>query len=219
MKKHVALLCGIIVALIVMSTSVTAQDAVTTNLDTHKSTFIGLGAGLVISSGYKNALEASHPDWDISGGVGWVYLDLDLGIRASKGIYVVPKLGFLATFIQYGQDPLASKQATLILLPGVGGRYEVSPKPSTLFFTGDLSLVVPSTDLESPKLESGGMSFGGSIGYTFDHQIEMALLYRYVPVKATTEVSGDIWGGSTTTEGESTNFGGIGFVVRKMWSF
>jgi hypothetical protein len=168
-----------------------------------------LHAGRRRREAYPDALEESHPDWSVSGGGAWIYLDAGFSFRIAERMYLGPRVGMLATFIEFQNSyglpsSMNSKKATVIFLPGIGCKYDLTPKPSTFFAAADLSLVAPSSDI-SPSLESGGVAIGGTLGYSFSHEVELALAYRYVPVKA----SGD----------ETSNFGGISFLVRKTWGF
>jgi hypothetical protein len=193
---------------LITSAQETVKKAASKN-KTIKNNYIDVGVGIVFGSAYKDALQADNTDWTITGGSGWVYVDLGYVTKVAPRMYLGPRVGMLASFIEYksifNYSELNSKQATIIILPGITGKYFLMPKLSTAFVEGDLSLVTASSDLELPKLSSGGIAFGGTVGYTFNQRIELALTYRYVPVKV--------------DDDETKNFGGVGFVIRTAFGF
>jgi hypothetical protein len=211
LKRLTTFVCLCIAALLMLSSIASAQEAgKNTATKTIKNNYFDLGFGVVFGSAYKDALEKDHPDWDISGGAGWVYVDLGFVTKVAPRVYLGPRIGMLATFVNFGNSyglpsSLDSKQATIIILPGVTAKYDLSPKLSTPFVAADLSLVSASSDLDVPKLSSGGIAMGGTLGYSFNHKVELALTYRYIPVKV--------------NDDETKNFGGIGFIIRTAFGF
>jgi hypothetical protein len=211
-KKMACLVCFCIAGILMLSSIAPAQEAsnkAVSVTQTIKNNYIDVGFGVIFSSTYKDALEEANPDWELSGGGGWVYVDLGFVTRVAPRLYVGPRVGMMATFIEYesvfAYSDLNSKEATVIILPGVTVKYDLMPKVTTPFIEADLSLVSASSDLEAPELSSGGIAFGGTVGYTFSHRVEAGLTYRYVPVKV--------------NDDETKNFGGIGFVLRAAFGF
>jgi hypothetical protein len=211
-KRLMVSVCLGIAALLMLSSIAPAQEAgtsTTAKTRTIKNNYFDVGIGVNFGSAYKDALTEDHADWDISGGGGWVYVDVGFVTKVAPRAYLGPRVGMLATFIEYqsifAYSDLNSKQATIVILPGVTGKYDLTPKVSTPFIEADLSLVSTTSDLELPKLSSGGLAFGGTVGYSFSHKIEVAIAYRYVPVKV--------------NDDETKNFGGVGLIVRTAFGF
>lgn len=211
-KKLTTLVCLCVAGILMLSSIAPAQEAsnkAVSTTGTIKNNYVDLGVGVTFGSAYKDAVEASNPDWEISGMGGWVYIDLAFVTKVAPRVYLGPRVGALVKFIEYesvfAYSDLNSKQTTIIILPGVTAKYDLMPKVTTPFVEADVSLVSASSDLDVPKVSSGGVAFGGTVGYTFSHRVEAGLTYRYVPVKV--------------NDDETKNFGGIGFVVRAAFGF
>jgi len=168
-----------------------------------------VGFGVVMGSGYRDALQESHPDWQISGGSGWINVETGFAIKVSNSVSIVPKVSLQAMTIKFANNyglPASSK-AIGVVLPGIGAKYGFFKTNSTPYVSSEVSAVVPFSDIESPELTSGGVAIGAALGYTIDIDYEIELLYRYVPVKL-------------NDNGEKkSNFGGIGIEFRRNITF
>jgi hypothetical protein len=197
-RRLTSLLCLCVAGLLAFSPITSAQEAPA------KKSYIDVGAGIIFGSNYRDALKENNPDWTLSGGSGWVYVDVGFLTKVGDRLYIGPRVGLAALFIEYESvfhySGVNSKKVTFVVLPGVTAKFDLTPKMSTPFVAGDLSLVSASSDIDEPKLGSGGIAMGGTVGYSINHRIEFALTYRYIPVKM--------------NDDKTSNFGGIGFIAR-----
>lgn len=228
MKRSLTKRFGALAAagVIILSTTSFAQEIPATPDDSAqkpaavRSNSFQIAMGIVASSAYKDALSQSRPDYDIKGGGTWIDLEAALAFRTTSKLYLIPKFELMAMRIKtesyYGMP--GSEQATIIFLPGIRGQYSVGAPGSKFFVGGELSLVAPQSDLSSPSLESGGISYGLNAGYTFSSSYELMVSYKYVPIKAN---SGSDWEDyyyyGYTSSDETSNFGGLGITFRRLF--
>ncbi len=183
---------GLLLAALLMPTVAFAEGA----------NFVGVGAGIVFSSGYHDAMEAHYGD-RFNGGSGWFDGDLSLGFGVRPGLQVGPRVRMLGNTLKYENSyglP-ASEDANLMYTGGVFGRYEFMRKENTPFAELELAGVGSSLIVESD--EPHAPVFGMAVGFAIP-RAEFALTYLSIPTRSVPE---------------DRNFGGMGFTIKTLWHF
>lgn len=174
----------------------------------HRDTHFEVGLGLVVSSEYKDAMNAVFSnDYEISGGFGWLDLEAGYATKLSKRIYFIPRLRFLISRIEIkGFSNLPSSQyVNFILLPQGTMRYNLGGKNDSFYADAHLSLVLPHSDLNRIEFESDGIALGAEVGAVFDNEYELGLGFVRVPVAI---LSGSF-------KSSAANFGGVSLIFRR----
>ena len=138
---------------------------------------ITVGGGLVISPGYNDVLKDAYSHSSVSGGWGW--LDMQLGVRfnATPNLSFCPSLDLLLNFVS-GSDTYANT----IILPSIAVRYMFQKAPS-IYLTGEVNYGLPNTGGDRIDADAGGVGFGGAIGYALDTSMNFELGYVNIPVE------------------------------------
>ncbi|MCK4413513.1 MAG: hypothetical protein KAY32_08220 [Candidatus Eisenbacteria sp.] len=194
-----------------------AQDALPD--DSRNPNYFALGAGLLVGSGFHDALvDAYSEDYNISGGGGFFDMQAGFGISVDRHFYILPRLRLLGCPIAikgYSGFP-PSKDAAIILMPGVYGRYAVSEEMPSFYADAGISLVSPSCDLNRISCESGGLALGAALGYAHgSHEFEIS--YTKIPIDLVDSEYDYDYGASSATK--ETDWGGVSFTYRRRWTF
>lgn len=166
--------------------------------------YLEIGAGLIDGSEYHDALEDAYSeDYNVSGGGGWLNVEIGFAINLVKNFHLTPRLRWIVGSVEikgYSGFP-PSKKSNSILLPGISGRYSFKH----LYVSADISSVSPKSDLNRLEFESAGMAWGAAMGYSFDNGLELELGYLKIPVKV-------IYNENNFSE--EANFGGVLLTLR-----
>ena len=176
----------IVLRCIVCSALLAALPAVATAQE--DATDIILGIGLVISPGYNDVFDDAYSDSSTSGGYGW--LDLQFGVRIDTAdrLSISPSVDLLVNFVS-GSDSYANT----IVLPSVSAQYAFE-EGSSFFLRGEVNYGIPNMGGDRVDAESGGVGFGGALGYAFDIGIDVELGYVHVPVEINNVLDEDFGG-------------------------
>ena len=145
------------------------------------TTDIDLMFGINICPDYNDLLDDAYPDAEISGGYGWLDLGIGLRWKAGDSLSVTPALGLLVNFVVGDESFMNS-----IILPRIIGRYQFGATPS--FYVGaEANYNIPNSGSDRFDFESGGIGFGGVMGYRFEGDWNLEAGYLHIPVDVTPE--------------------------------
>lgn len=152
-----------------------------------------LGLGLVVDMEYHDFLEDQYPDYDTSGGYGWLDLHMGYDIPLSDNLYVSPTVALWVNFVVVdGGD--GDSFANTIVLPSLRCRYLFGSRPSA-YIAGEVNYGVPNTGSDRFDFDEGDIGYGGFVGYNTENNWRMEIGYSQAPV--------------TVEYGEEIDFGGV----------
>lgn len=158
-----------------------------------RTSYFGFGTGLVIGSGFGNALvDAYSSDYDVGGGMGAVNFGLEIGLKLTRNVYLVPQaqsLFYLVKFKLYiGDIPVQEHyKVGLLFLPGLSGRYIFGSNDKALYARTDLSYPVWTSDLDRLQVEFERPAIGFALGYILSEKTEIEFGYLSAPCKVSAE--------------------------------
>ena len=173
MKKH---LIRIGLAVLFVAAPLVAAAA------TDDSTAIELGAGVVISPDYGSLLEDVYRDADSTGIGGWLDLHGGVRLKVNDQFSITPTLGLLLNYVIVTGGRQDESYLNSIIVPSVAARYSFDKAPS-LYIGGEVNYNIPNTGSDYYEFESGGVGFGGVLGYAFEGDMNLELGYVYLPVE------------------------------------
>ncbi|MEI6847403.1 MAG: hypothetical protein WCK32_05095 [Chlorobiaceae bacterium] len=165
-----------------------------------------VSAGFVVSSDYHDFLDNYYGLQD--GGWGWAGIGAGVKFNVSDQVSIIPGADFMLNSVSY--EGSSDSDTNFIFLPKIAARYRLEPKLPSLFVEAELNDNIPSTDLYASTFESGGIGYGGMIGYELRNGLSIQAGYKYIPVKVSVDT---FFGTIKSTE----NMGG--FVVKAGVSF
>ncbi len=145
------------------------------------------GVGLLIGPGCNDAIEDAYPNHVVSGGYGWLDLELGLRLNATDQFSVTPNIDFLVNFV-FGDESFVN----MVILPALSARYALGAAPS-VYLQGEVNYGIPNTGGDQIETDPGGIGFGATAGYTMKSGVDIELGYLHLPVES---------------NGEDKNFGG-----------
>jgi len=137
-----------------------------------------LRAGLVISPGYRDTLDLAYPEYEITGGFGW--LDLGLGYRVvlADGFSIVPGADIMLNFITGASDD----GMNTIILPSVNAKYQFGTDSGFYVQAGiNFAIVNMGTD-RLDEIDSDGVGFQVMAGYQTASSLFLEAGYVNIPV-------------------------------------
>jgi hypothetical protein len=164
-----------------------------------------VGGRFVISPDYTDVLDAAYPDADISGGYGWLGVDVGLRCRASQSVIITPRVGLLFNYVimvNGGDDDFFNS----IIQPALSARYLFSGG-SGPFIEGEVTYSSVETGSDAFDVD-GGAGYGGFVGWNWDDRADLSLGYSDIPTDVTYTHR------SRAEETEEVNFGGFEVRVR-----
>lgn len=166
--------------------------------------------GLLESSKYKELLREEDPD--VSGYLGWVWLEVGYAFWVNPHLQVTPRLALLGGSVETtisGFEGAPNRDANIVVLTGLAARYYLSLNRNSFFGGVSVSHVYPHFNTFSGlESESDGISFGAAVGYAFSN-IEIEMQFLKVPVR---DVIVPQY--SSSREPGAFDAGGIGVTVR-----
>ena len=153
------------------------------------------GFGFVISPDYNSTLKDNYDD--VSGGYGWLHLNLGYSFVLMPRLQITPNAGLLMNFVS-GDDSFVNT----IILPALAFRYAFTEYPS-VYIGAEVNYGNPNIGGNRIDADSDGVGFGGYLGYANDARLGLELGYLHIPVEVNKQ--------------DSENFGG--FVLRTLFTF
>lgn len=144
-------------------------------------------AGLVLSSGYKDTLDLAYPEYEITGGLGWLDLGLGYRIPMAQGFSIVPGVDVMLNFVTGASDD----GMNTIILPSVNAKYQFD-EAGGFYVQGGLNFGIVNMGTDRlDAIESDGIGFQAMAGY----QTAGSLFFEagYVGVPVTLEDYSDVW--------------------------
>ncbi len=153
-----------------------------------------LGISLVISPDYHDTIEESYPNSSVSGGYGWLGLQLGLRYQAAEQFLLMPRIGLLFNYVSLvgGGDSFANT----IVQPALAGRL-LFTKGSSFYVEGELSHNSVSTGSDNFDVD-GGVGYAGLLGYQWEKGFDIGLGYSVIATDVTNRNGVD-----------EKNFGGV----------
>lgn len=119
------------------------------------------GTGITFSTGYHDALEEAYkPDYELSGGFGWIDLNAGLRFELVSDLMLTPGISLLFN--------IAEGDATFIntiTMPALSLQYFIGG--SDVYISGELNKGFIHIDSDRFNAESNGIGYGLGIGYEF----------------------------------------------------
>jgi hypothetical protein len=159
---------------------------------------------VIVSSGYHDYLIDQYGDGNVEGGWGWYGFGTGVHFPLDEQMSIMPGADFLLNSVSTSYWS-SNSYTNFIFLPKLLVRYQFQPKSPTVFVAAEMNYNLPSSDLYDWK--SGGIGFGGLLGYELDNGLSIQTGYQYIPVKEEGFYS----------DSDSINMGG--FVVKAGWRF
>ncbi|RIZ72062.1 MAG: hypothetical protein D0530_00735 [Methylococcales bacterium] len=165
---------------------------------------VDLTTNIIISPGYHDFVQSHFSS--TTGIGGWYGVGAGVKFNLNEQTSITPGVDFLINQLEinyYGYYSSTGTYTNTIFLPKVVGRYQFQPKSPSPFIEAELNYNLPSSDWFDFK--SGGIGYGGTLGYQFSPALRIQCGYEYIPVKT----------GYINTD--SVNMGG--FVAKAGFSF
>ena len=175
MKKPISFVC--LASVLMTGLAIMARGADATPPAANDPIDFVFGVGLVISPGYNDVLTRSYKNYSTSGGYGWLDLQAGVRLKANPYLSITPGVDWMVNFVAGDVSFMNS-----IVLPTLSGRLTFM-EGASLYIEGEINYGYPSTGSDRFTVESGGVGFGGSVGFAFDAKSSIDLGYRYLPVK------------------------------------
>lgn len=163
-----------IVAFVMLFCVVSANDAEAEGIQ------FDVGVGTVISPEYRDMLEDRY--FDVEGGWGWWELRLGLRYNVNEQFSVTPTGRLLLNYVDVLGD---DSYVNTIVVPSVVLRYAFNQNPS-FFISGEVNYNIPNSGSDLHEFESGGIGYGGTLGYVFTGDWSIEAGYSYIPVEVDT---------------------------------
>ena len=161
-----------------------------------------LGMRLVVSPGYRDTLDESYPDTEISGGYGWVGVHLGMRCRPAEQVVITPRIGFLFNYVMSvgGGDSFANT----IVQPALSGKL-LFTKGSSMYVEGEVSHNTINTGSDAFDVK-GGVGYAAFLGFQAESGFDIGVGYSVVSAEVTNRRGV-----------EDKNFGGV--VIRLSGAF
>ncbi len=184
MKKKTGILVIVLVVL-----------GVTVNVFAENALRPALGMSFVISPDYRSVLKDSYPNRDISGGFGWLGLQVGLRYLPMAQFAITPRIGAMFNFVMFEGDDEDSFFNSIIQ-PALSARY-LFQEGSSLYIEGEVSYNRVSTGSDHFDVD-GGVGYAGLIGYQVDDRLDFGIGYSVISTEVTNR-----------TGVNDKNFGGV----------
>ena len=173
------------------------------------SVAIEIGAGADFSSDYNSVLKDIYSDYDLGFG-GWGFLDIHLGVRCklNEQLSVTPTLGVLLNYVIVSGGTHDDSYLNSILVPSLAARYSFTSTPSA-YIGAEVNYNSPNTGSDIYELKSGGVGYGGFLGYAFEGDWNAELGYLYLPVEVAGMNVGHYDEDARVYHPADENFGGV----------
>jgi len=172
---------------------------------------IEFGMLIVSSPEYQELLDGAY---DRAGRLGkdegingWFGFYLGKRFYISSRLSIAPLFEYMITYVDVASVSETSISTSylgggtwytnMIFLPTINARYFLNDKNS-LYISGEINYNIPRTWSNNYELSSGGVGFGGSIGFQFSNNEKyghIELGYMYVPVEVSLWKTENIAGG------------------------
>ena len=157
------------------------------------------GIGMVIGSGYHDAVVDAYPNVSLDGGYGWLDFQLGAQVNITEQLSITPGVDLWVNFVTGAEEA-----ANTIILPSVALKYSFTEIPS-FYVRGALNFNIPNMGLDAMDAD-GGAGFEITGGYVFGFGMDIELGYAYTPVSVNSA------GGELIDE--DYDFGGLLFRAR-----
>ena len=171
-----------------------------------------LGVGFVFSSDYNDLLDDVYDD--VTGGFGWLAFEFGFRQTINEHLIISPSADILLNYAyvdrNFGDDDTYFNS---IILPSISARYKFSPELASFYVEGEVNFNIPNTGSDDFDFDSGGIGFGGALGYTFANKMEIEVAYKKIPVDV--EIQTTTMTTTVIDRDREENLGGIHFGFRK----
>jgi len=147
---------------------------------------------IVISPDYRDMLDDAYPEADVTGGYGWLGIDLGAQFKVVDNLTISPTVGLLFNYVSveyeyyYGSSYIGKETddyLNYIVLPRIAARYKFISSPISPYIGAELNYNEPNTGSDRYELESGGLGYGVFIGFSPTENMILEAGYLYVPVE------------------------------------
>lgn len=149
-----------------------------------------IGGGLVLSPDYSDRIDELYPNYETTGGFGWIKLDLDILYGVTDQVDLNTRLSFAANFVHVDEGPQEESYFNTIFLPGIGIRYHLN----SAYVYALANFPLPSTGSDFIEFENDGAGFEIGIGSSIGKKSYIEAAYLDAPFKMNDE-KGNFGGG------------------------
>lgn len=142
-----------------------------------------VGIHFIVSPGYSSFLDDYYEDYDLSGGYGWLGLQVGMPIRVGNYVEIRPNLSGVFNMVTVQGGSKDEDYANYIIIPAVSAK-ALMPGKSVRFFIGcEANYNIPSTTSDEVDVSAGGIGGGVFAGVEFQSHGRVELGYEYLPVE------------------------------------